>query len=316
MNIFLAILPIFLVIGAGFGLAKLQIAKNRWNAPLNSFVYYVALPALIIQGFISLEIHTAALFGALAQSAIVILVAGLLCAALSKLIPVEPKTQATIFLTAIFGNTIFLGIPLAERLIPAIPQNAVATIAVVQFAIALIVALLFLERGLLTTQKKSHLISHLVRNPLIISLFIGVIFLFLPPIDLVEKTLDAPLRLLAQTASPLALFALGSFLAAHRLKSKIYLGVFLATAMKLVLLPLLFIVAAYLVHLDFDYASLNILLAATPTAVTAFVLTETYHLDSDLAVGVMLVTTILSIMTIPLLMGLTSGIQAASSMIR
>lgn len=315
MNIFIAILPIFLVIGLGFSLTRFGVIQSRWNTYLNDFVYFVALPALIIQSFVSLKIESVSPLWAVAQSLIVIAVFGLLCASLVRLLPVSNKTRDTIFLTAIFGNTIFLGIPLAEKLIPSLPVGMIAAVSVLQFTIALIVALFVLEWRA-NDRKRGRIFSHLVHNPLIISLIIGIIFLFVPKPDWVKNIIDTPLRMLAQTASPLALFALGSFLSEHSLKAKLFLGIFAATTLKLIALPIFFMIASQFIQLDPDYASLNVILATTPTAVTAFVLAQTYRLDSELAAATMLVTTVLSMISIPLITNAISGIQGFSSMIK
>jgi predicted permease len=315
MNIFIAILPIFLVIGLGFILAKLGLIKSHWNSYLNDFVYYVALPALIIQSFVSLKIDNIAPLWAVVHASLVIVFFGIICAFLVHLLPFSKKTRDTIFLTAIFGNTIFLGIPLAEKLITSIPSGVITAVAVLQFTSALIVALIFLELRAKDRQS-GRIVSNLVHNPLIISLLIGIIFIFIPKTDWLKNIINTPLQMLAQTASPLALFVLGSFLSKHHVKSKLYSGIFIATTLKLLVLPLLFLIAGQFIHLDTDYANLNIILATTPTAVTAFVLAQTYRLDSELATGTMLVTTIVSIISIPLITNSISSIQGILSMIK
>lgn len=301
MNTLLATLPIFLIIAAGYCLTRMHIAKNKWMAPLNSLVYYIALPALIIVNLIKLDVSTSSLHSTLIVSVIVASATTLIFAGLCHFLPFNKKTRMTIFLTAILGNAIFLGIPLAEALTPSLAKTTVATVSVVFFTATLISSLVILEIWLYKSKNGGHIIESLVKNPIIIALAIGLLLTIIPvPQSLLHLT-ESPLQLLAQTASPLALFALGGFLANRRPPTQIP-AIIIATALKLLILPFLFLATSHTLPLTDTSVELQILLAATPTAVTAFVLTEKYKLNNELAAGVMLISTVLSVFTIPIVM--------------
>ncbi len=297
-------LPIFLIIAAGYALTRLRVAQNRWVNPLNNFVYYIALPALTILSLMRLDLTSTPVQTAIAFSALTSIACSIVFAVITRLLPFNQKAQRTIFLTATLGNTIFLGIPLASALTPSISPAITTTLSVVFFTSALVSALLILEIWMKKTKSTNHLLRSLRTNPIIISLIFGLIFAIIPVPKAVQDFIETPLQLIAQTASPLALFALGGFLAHHTLQKRDIPAIATASFLKLLLLPILFIAALKIFPIPKDFAQLTILMAATPTAVTAFVLAEKYKLDSRLAAGTMLITTILSILSILLMLRL------------
>lgn len=304
MNTLLATLPIFLIIAAGFGLTRAHIAQNRWIRPLNNFVYFIALPALTILSLIQLDLSQPTLQLTLLITVLISMLGGITFAGISRLLPFPKKTQITIFLTATLGNTVFLGIPLATALTPDVAAATVATLSVIFFTTALVTSLIIIELWLKKSQRDSHMLRSLTLNPVIISLFIGIICAPIPIPRTFLKLIETPIQLIAQTASPLALFALGGFLAHHHVSHKRWPAIIIATGLKLCVLPLIFFIALVILKPTTDLAALSLLFAATPTAVTAFVLTEKYKLDSELAAGVMLVSTLLAMISLPFLMNL------------
>ncbi len=106
--------------------------------------------------------------------------------------------------------------------------------------------------------------------------------------------------MLAATASPVALFALGSFLKGHKLK-KHKTVIFAGLVVKLILLPIIAYIALRLTSLQPPYSQIFLLMAGMPTAVTAFVIAEKYSLDRTVVAGAMLATTVLSVVSVQLL---------------
>lgn len=297
-------LPIFLIVAAGYILTRLNVAQNRWVSPLNNFVYYIALPALTILSLIGLDLTSTTVQATILLSILVSIVCSIIFAVIARLLPFNQKTQQTIFLTATLGNTIFLGIPLAGALTPSISPAIATTLSIVFFTSTLVSALFILEIWMKNSKSGSHLLHSLRTNPIIISLIIGLILAVIPIPKVVQDFVETPLQLIAQTASPLALFALGGFLAHHTLQKRDLPTIAIATILKLAVLPILFIAALNIFPTTKDFSQLTILMAATPTAVTAFVLAEKYKLDSKLAAGTILISTTLSIASILLILGL------------
>lgn len=307
MNSLMAILPVFIIILAGYALRALHVVKPSWVSALNGFVYYVALPALIIQSFAAIRLTDSTISrGLLANLGVVVLIAVVLACVL-KLSKLSNKLQATIFLTVLVGNTVYLGIPVVSASLPDASLTIVAAVGAVQLVAAMIISLIAIEWLFLKSRNNKRITMSLIQNPLIISLAIGIIFSFVRLPTLAGSLIAPALKVLAATASPLALFTLGAFLQGHTKPKR--LGLLLSTgASKLVITPLIFLyMLPFLGVTQLTNLHTSIILAAMPTAVTAFVLAETYKLDQEFAAGAMVTTTILSLITLPIIISLLAS---------
>lgn len=305
MRTVLAILPIFMVIAAGYSLRAIHIVKPSWVSALNGFVFYVALPALIILSFANLSWSDPTVTQALLSNLTVTTLVGIALAIILKLTRLPKKLQATLFIVIMVSNTVYLGIPIANATLAASKGELTAAISSVQLVAMLIISLLAIEWVFLGARDNARIATNLMRSPLVIALGIG---LFLSFVKLPSTTFDIvtpALKLLASTASPLALFALGAFLHGHG-RPKRWPTLITASIAKLLLIPLGFALLLRLFGVSMAATSTSVVLAAMPTAVTAFVLTETYKLDRELSANVMVITTILSLITLPLIISLVS----------
>ncbi len=300
MNTFLAIIPIFLVIVAGYGLRALHIVKPSWISALNGFVYYVALPALIIQSFTGLAWREPAVGQALLANLGLVVVSAIVLATSLRLSRLSRKLQAAIFLVGLVGNTVYLGIPVAAATLPTNQPSLTAAISTVQLVASMVVALIAIEWIFLGSRNASRITGSLIRNPLMIALALGLILSFVPLPSSLNTFLNPALKLLAVTASPVALFALGAFLHGHARPRQLGL-ILTASSIKLIALPLLALFLLPFLGMHTAGLAPSVLLAAMPTAVTAFVLAETYKLDRQFAAAVMVATTIISLVTLPLI---------------
>ncbi|MBT9383701.1 AEC family transporter [Pseudooceanicola sp. CBS1P-1] len=212
-------------------------------------------------------------------------------------------------LNAGYANTGFMGFPLVLAIIgPAgMPGALVATIITVCILFA--IAIILIESGLQAEGRRRDILRRtalsLVKNPLLIAPVLGAIFLVtgLP----LPKPADSFLKLLGGAASPCALIALGLFLAQNAgRRPRAGVGVqSLLIGLKLIGQPLLtWLIAVPLLHLPHDLALTAVLLAALPTGTGPFMLAEFYEREALLTGRVVLLSTLLSLLTLPVLMAL------------
>ncbi len=307
MGTFLTILPIFLIIALGYGLRAHNVIRASWVKPLNTFVYSVGLPALIIYSFATLQWREVLADRLLGLQVMIVIVAALLAAIIIRNLPIKAKDQAAIYLAVVLGNTVYLGIPLVNSALPGVVTTDVTSITtaigVVQLVCSVLVALIGLEYIFLGTRDMRYISKHIATNPLILSILVGLFFAVIGWPQWLDRTLGVPIKMLAGTASPLALFALGSFLYGHKINRKqARLG--LAVGLKLVGVPLIawaIMVAAQIFSTE---RNITVLMMSMPTAVTAFVLADTYKLDTTFVASVMMVSTIASTVAVPVIANL------------
>ncbi len=295
------VLPIFIVVFFGYLAKRFNIVKPEWIHVLNNFVFYVSLPAIILVSFwqvnwlessvwksVGLNMLALALFSA-------VVLGGLALTKLSK------KLKAAIYLTSVFGNTIYMGLPIAGgiagvRLYPHVIAAATGHM-VFGSIFGIVVTDIYVSRP---KSLKQYLLSY-SKNPLIISLFVGIIFSILqlnhPDFNIIKK----PIAMVGATASPIALFVLGSFLCGKFVKKHFNLSL-LSVALKLVIFPLCMFGIFTLLKVQDITRDISLILAAMPAAVTCFIIAEQYELEESLVANSIVMSTVLSLVAIYLIL--------------
>ncbi len=292
--LFGVMLPVFLLIALGFSFARARIFRAGDDKPLNDYAYYVAVPCLIFLSLASSRLD-ASYFG----SALVSVAAMLACAALALLISRalgfgKVETGAVVA-SSFLGNVAYMGFPVVSMALGAgaLPIAAFISAACILVALSLGVFVLQHYSGAKISTKDS--LVKIVLNPLLWGTLLGIIFslsgIALP--TLAEKIIS----MIAASASPVALFALGVFLsqccAAMKPSRVVTLSV-----LKLFALPFLAFVFARAFGLDGVPFRVLLLQTGMPLGVTNFVLAEQFKSDKNLIASATLATTLLSLLTL------------------
>jgi len=111
------------------------------------------------------------------------------------------------------------------------------------------------------------------------------------------------ISMIALSTAPIVLFALGIFIIQNKIHKSSFFHIAMISMIKLLILPLFFWLFSLSVFKSFDY-TVSILLAAMPVAITPFVLVEIYDMDKKVIAGSIIMSTVLGIITIPLIYGL------------
>lgn len=298
---FLAIIPAFALMGAGYVARRTGLAPQNWIQFLNRFVYNIALPAMIITSLLRLDLGTNGMSAALAGSIALPIITGLVLLVILPLTKLTRSSQAAVYLLCVLGNTIFLGIPIATTLQPATSAALITTLGTAQFLAGLFIGLVGLELRFSQNQRSKNILTTLLKNPLVISLAVGTVLALMPGIHGLTSQLESVLKLLAVTASPLALFALGMFWVGHTWRPSYAMPIISIVAIKLIAMPALLIGLSASLQLATTLGSITIIMAAMPPAVTAFVLAKTYKIDTNLVAISLVATTLISALSLPLI---------------
>lgn len=307
LEMLLVVAPLFVLILLGFA-AGIDRRFRAATPHLNAFVFYFALPCFLYTSVIS-----APPAGGFPWAAPVIVLAvtpalavGLyyLCRAMGGL---TRELAAPVSLAGSFGNVGYFGIPIS---IDLLGPEAGLTAGVVHM-----VHNIFFMNGypLVRTAAGTRKVWPILRQGLLLNpvfWFMGLsLVVVLTPLQMPEL-FDAPVAMLGQTAVPLALFCVG--LALHPALQGVRSGavpllpVGIATAVKLLVLPLLtwLAVLPFYDALGPIWAGTLIILAATPSSTTAFIFSERYDGDARMAAAVLVGTTAVSLLSLPLVAGL------------
>ncbi|MEP4194471.1 MAG: AEC family transporter [Aliishimia sp.] len=279
--------PVFLLAGIGFVWVKFGL-EYRIEF-VTRLVMSLALPALIFVSLMQTKVDPAALtalsFATLVAYALITLGAYVLV----RVMDLETRT----FLTpTIFGNTGNLGLPLAFF---AFGQEGLSY-AIVVFAL---MSMWFFTFGIWIFSGGGSVIK-VVKEPLVGATLLGALFLWQGWET--PEFLTNTLSLLGQMVIPIMLITLG--VAVARLTPG---GVVQAVWLSILRLVVCASIAwAVGVWFELDKVAFGILVlqAATPVAVTSYLLAEKYGGDADAVAGLVVVSTLISVGTLPLLLAL------------
>jgi len=298
----LTVLPVFLIILAGYAAGKTGIVPAEYAQVINRFVVHIPLPALMFHIVATSDWHQ--IWNG--DYVITMLASGLSMFAIGALIGKwsgqRPADMAICGLNASYQNAGYLGLPL---LILAVgPQSA--PYSVIAFSLGLGVnfaaSIFMIEMSLHHDQGKLHALGKslvaLLRNPVtappILGLLWWLIGIEIPPF------LNRTLELLGNSASPTALAGIGLLLAQQPLRNAIGNRTALAlTFSKLVLHPAIAaVIALALLAMPWPLARIAILQAAMPTGTGPFMLSGLYRRDGVVTSGTILLSTVISVITI------------------
>lgn len=298
------VLPIFGIILCGYATGRLKLMGPATSDALNGFVYWVALPALFVQGLAKAPLERIldlSLVGAFLGGIAYVFVMAFVVARI--FFPGRLGALALHALTAAFPNSGYMGIPLfflafgEQAALPVIVAN------VAQLLSVLFVALFLIEldggSGHLG-RRLSKIFVNLLINPFMLATALGL-GLNASGVGL-SGPFDVFIRTLAAAASPCALFALGLFMVGKPIREGLAEVSWLTFA-KLILHPAIaWLIADRLFGLPPETVRALVLIAALPTGALVFVVAQRYNVYVQRGSAAVLVSTIVSVFTISALM--------------
>lgn len=294
LTVLLQVIIMFLLAFVGAVMFKTGKISSEGSKSIGNILIYLSLPAVIINGF--LVERTAERLIGLGLSTALAAVSLLLSVLFARLFF---KKDAVAQFAAAFSNPGFFGIPI---IVSCLNSGAV-------FYIAMYIA--FLNMGqwthgvsLLRGEKMSMTPKKLVTAPFFIAIVIGLFFFLtgLTPPALISKTIG----FLAGLNTPLAMFTVGIYLAQSDLKAMLKKGsLYTVSLVKLAIIPLATLAALMLVPAEYYEMKLAVLVAAAcPTGSNIAVYAQLHNSDYTYAVETVAVTTVLSVVSLPLVVRL------------
>ena len=284
--------PILLLMGIGFLSRKFEVLKQGDERVLSSYVYYFALPALFLVDLTETAFTTETLSFILAGVVpifLVIIIYGLLYV----IFGFSKNMFYLITLSTVLGSLAFFGIPFVTFAFPATQNQQLATLAAATIGIvAITVTITLLEFYRLGELPKleglNKVARRLTKNPLIISIVIGVL-VSVGGIE-IPSEISTFLHMVGGTTSAVAIFMLGAFLYGKKyVNLKLAVGLSL---LRIVFLPTVALFTVGLFDLPTMHQSLLILMNAMPVAVSLSVFSERYNFYRDTIASLTLISSV------------------------
>jgi len=316
MSVLTQIGSLFLLMGVGFALGKLKLLDSPAIKGLSNLVIKAALPALILTSLqrpFSRELLDGALQTLLVATLYYIGIMALAFGAIKLLRTPRRQVGALVF-SLTFSNSGFVGFPVVVSILGpgALFLAAIHNILFNLLAFSLGIAVVSgtsapsgAEGGGSATANASALAGFRfpwmrMLNINVIAALVGfVLFLFSVTLP---RALALPLEMLGGVTTPLAMLVVGAMLARTPIRSVVGdWRLYAVAALRLLVWPLLAGLACAAFGIGGDLFAITVIVAGMPAASNTGLIAEIYGGDTDTASSVIFLTTLLSVVTIPVM---------------
>lgn len=292
--LFQQLLIMFAMLALGAWMKKRGMMAEQTFKDLGVFLLYVISPIVVFRGYLvpHNDINTSRLIVSFIASFLSLLMV------IGIAFIIYRKDGMSVF-ASIFTNSGFMGIPLVVALFS---QEAVFVLSpflswlfVIQWTLGIVV---------ITKDIKSMSFFKVITNPVIVASIIGVIvyFLYIP----IPTVVDDFLSRIATMLMPVAMIVLGSSFANLSIKRTLLdRRVWLMVFVRLFVLPLFVIVALTFIAKDYSLVAYTLLVAmSAPIGANVAILAQQYDRDTQLAASQIMMTTLFSILSMPLMVAI------------
>lgn len=299
LTVLLNVILMLVYMSFGFGLCKFKKAEATHAKTLSSLLVYILSPIMILNSFIQMEYSHETLLDIglffIVSLGIQICFFLILFLILRKKYS-DPKYRI-LTVSSVLGNVGFFGLPIITGLYPESP-----VVACYSAIYVMSMNLLVFTMGvfLITNNKKYVSIKSAILNPTTLSILVSLplfIFNFDFPV-FIDNTLDV----LAKMVTPVCMIVLGMRLSTVSFKALFSRPfVYVSCLMKLVVFPLFAYLCVVFLPLSDVFKASIFVLSAAPSGAIIVSLAEIHECEQELSANVVLMTTLLSVLTLPLL---------------
>lgn len=306
---FIQVITLFVMIFLGFLLTKLNLIKLDAKGTLTNILVYLVVPCMIINSYITTAFDENVIINLLwcfLFSFLAIVVCAIFIMTVTHFWKDEQKN--ILRFAMIFSNSAYMGFPLIEALF-----SSTSLIYASSFLTVFNILLWTFGYGLVSRSfnPKKVLVS-ILKTPVIYALIIGLLLFFFK-VD-VPSYIQKPLATIGNMNTPLSMFLIGMVMSQLHFK-KIFknLNMWITILIKLVICPFITLGILYLFKyfLNADTLMLQVvfILMACPCVSITSVFAIQFNYDEDIAVSSVVISTLLSLISLPLFTMFISAIM-------
>jgi predicted permease len=294
------ILPVFLIVGSGYGAVRLFGFSEAVIDGVMTYAIRFAVPVLLFRAVYALDLGQAfdwRLLLAFYGGAFVAYATAILLA--RRVWRRRPGEAAAIGFCALFSNTLMLGLAVLERSYgaPSLPYGfmILALHSPTVYFVGIVVMEFARRDGAGPVETLRRATRAMLGNNLMVGIGIGFAF------NLAGLTLPEPLLAavdqIAASALPASLFAMGGALTRYSLRADIGIAAMVAS-LSLLAHPAIAALIATGLALPTDMARAAVVLAAMPTGMNGYLFAAMYNRAMGAAASAVLLATTLSVFSI------------------
>ena len=293
-----AVAPILILILLGNILSRKMLSKAFFDE-CDKLVFRIALPVFLFCKLAESDVSDLP-----SVTMIIFCVVAVFCA--FTLISIGshfflPREKRGAFVHGAFrANFSIIGFVLADTMLDSTGMTALACATPFVITLSNILAVTTLTLNAPREKRESfgrlvlRVLKNIATNPIIISIIVALPFMLFG-IKLPQIASNS-VKYIENIATPLALLSLGSVNSGE--KFKILPEAVIASTIKLIIIPIVFISSAILLGLRGNELAVVLILGTSPTAVSSYIMSKNMHSDGDLAKQIVLFTTLLCSFTI------------------
>ena len=306
-----AVLPLIIMVAIGYVLKKIGFMNADFAKAANKMIFRLFLPSMLFLNVYKINDLSQFDFGYFIYVILAVLFIFTVSLFLVLAVTKERERRGALLQACFRSNYALIGIPLAQSLFgqEGVTVAALLSAVVIPLFNTLAVVCLSVFRNDGTKPSVKKILLGIVKNPLIQSVFLGLIVLCIRGLFIrvgIEFRLSdvtpiySVLTYLSGLATPLALLVLGAqfeFSAVASLKKEIIFG----TLMRTVVAPLIGVGCAYLLfssHFTGAHFAAFVSVFSTPVSVSSVPMAQEMKSDTTLAGQLVVWTTFVSAFTI------------------
>ena len=294
--------PVFLLVGFGYAAAAFKLISDQGIDGLLKFVMHFAVTCLLFRATATIDIGSSLKLTTLTSyylPAFICFFFGIVIA--RRLFNNRPGESIAAGFTTLFANSLFIGIPVAQRAYGDAADPTIFAIisihAATMYGIGVICMEMSARDGAGAVVAMGKVFRSLSKNPLVIAVALGFTYNFtsLP----IPAMADDALILMSGVALPAGMFAVGAALTRYSIAKNV-LAAGSMVALKVLVHPALAMLFAVGV---FGVAEIEaktiVIMAAAPGGLNIYLFAVLYDRNKELAANAMLLGTLASIVTLP-----------------
>jgi len=295
-----ATMPVFLVMVVGYVIKRFGMINEEFLKVGNRLVFKVTLPAMLFIDMSESNIRKTFDGKYVFYCAFVTLTCILVIWLLSKLL-IKDKNQVGEFVQASYrGSAAILGIALLQNICGDAKMAPVMILGSVPLYNIFAVTVLTLESPELKNESKGielykKAFIGICKNPIILSIFAGMLF------SVLDIKLPGIIRnttyKVGSITTPLALIVIGGGFKGREAIKKVKLTV-IATFIKLILQPLIFLPVAVYMGFEAEKLVAALIMLGAPTTATSYVMAKNMGHEGTVSASAVALTTFMSAFTV------------------
>lgn len=290
-----AILPLLCIMLLGYGARRMGMLGDEEVIKMNSIGFFFFMPCLLFDSVYSADLSGALDIKLMAFAAAAIVLAFLVSLAVTVRKVEGSKKQSVVVMGIFRSNCALVGLHLVKSLMPGADISVAAILVVVVATVNNLLGVVCMSIFSDTKHKIWDVILDIIKNPLMIGCFLGIIFaLFGWRLPVFMESLVSDISAMS---SPLLLFLLGAFFKFEGI-GKFGKELVMTCVGRLILVPAVFLPLGWL--MGFRGVGFAALLGcfAAPAAVTSFTMAQQMGADAELAGDAVVFTSVLCPITI------------------